>query len=188
MVIRRLSTGQLYLSVWAVRQATEQLSLMVPHMNKSYPGGVSIFHQTSSSIMDAARQPRLSPDRGRLITLVQPFLRRDDVHAPQTPVVAVGRVGILLHLERVVLDVVYGGQDDAGVILLHPGQDGFSPSDWEKTQELRADFWNQVYTKLQCTVAKAEEKKKPKNWEMEREEKSLLQGKYKGCAYFNSAL
>ena len=171
MVIRRLSTGQLYLSVWAARQATEQLSLMVPHMNKSYPGGLSIFHQTSSSIMDATRQPTPSPDRGCLIALVQPFLRRDDVHAPQTPVVAVGGVGILLHLERVVLDVVYGGQDDAGVILLHPGQDGFSPLDWEKTQELRADFWNQVCTKLQCTVAK-DKKTKKKESDRARGEKS----------------
>ena len=118
--------------------------------------------------MDAAHQPRLSPDRGRLITLVQPFLRRDDVHAPQTPVVAVGRVGILLHLERVVLDVVYGRQDDAGVILLHPGQDGFSPLDWEKTQELRADFRNQACTKLQRTVAKAKKEKKKKNWEIKK--------------------
>lgn len=38
-----------------------------------------------------------------------------------------GGVGVLLHLKRVVLDVVYGRQDDAGVVLLHPGQDGFSP-------------------------------------------------------------
>lgn len=79
--------------------------------------------------MDAVRQPRPSPDRGRLIALVQPLLRRDDVHAPQSPVVAVGSVGVLLHLERVVLDVVDGGQDDARVILLHPGQNGFGPLD-----------------------------------------------------------
>lgn len=78
--------------------------------------------------MDAARQPRPSPDRGRLIALVQPFLWRDDVHAPQPPVVAMGSIGVLLHLKRVVFDVVYGRQDDAGVILLHPGQDGLSPA------------------------------------------------------------
>lgn len=68
-----------------------------------------------------------SPDRGRLIALVQPLLWWDDVHTPQPPVVAVGSIGILLHLKRVVLDVVYGGKDDAGVILLHPGQNRFSP-------------------------------------------------------------
>lgn len=38
-----------------------------------------------------------------------------------------GGVGVLLHLERVVLDVVNGRQDDAGVILLHAGQDGLGP-------------------------------------------------------------
>ncbi len=89
--------------------------------------------------MDAVGQPRASPDRGRLIALVQPFLWGDDVHAPQPPVVAMCGVGILLHLKRVVLDVVYGGQDDAGVILLHPGQNGFSPLK-ERRKRLRADF------------------------------------------------
>lgn len=79
--------------------------------------------------MDAVHQPRPSPDRGCLIALIQPLLRRDDVHTPKPPVVAMGGIGVLLHLKRVVLDVVYGGQDDAGVILLHPGQDWFSPLD-----------------------------------------------------------
>lgn len=90
--------------------------------------------------MDAVRQPRLSPDRGRLIALVQPLLRRDDVHAPQPPVVAMGGVGILLHLKRVVLDVVYGRQDDAGVILLHPGQNRFSPLDVKKDRSSELTF------------------------------------------------
>lgn len=84
--------------------------------------------------MHAIRQPGASPDRGRLITLVQPLLWRDDVHAPQPPVVAMGSVGVLLDLKRVVLDVVYGGQDDAGVILLHPGQNGFSPCARQETE------------------------------------------------------
>lgn len=79
--------------------------------------------------MNGVHQLRLSPDRGCLIALVQPLLRRDDVHTPQSPVVAVGSVGVLLYLKRVVLDVVYGGQDDAGVVLLHTGQNRFSPLD-----------------------------------------------------------
>lgn len=79
--------------------------------------------------MDAVHQPRPSPDRGCLIALVQPLLWRDDVHTPQSPVVAMGSVGILLNLKCVVLDVVYGGQNDAGVIFLHPGQNRFGPSE-----------------------------------------------------------
>jgi len=58
--------------------------------------------------MDAGHQLIHSPDRGCLIPLVQPLLWRDDVHTPQTPVVSVGSVGILLHLKVVVFDVVYG--------------------------------------------------------------------------------
>lgn len=92
-------------------------------MYRGYP----YFIEQSSSIMDTVRQAGPSPDWGRLIALVQPLLRRDDVHAPEAPVVAVGRIGVLLHLERVVFDVVYGGQDDAGVVLLHPGQNRFGP-------------------------------------------------------------
>lgn len=97
------------------------LVLMAPLIIKSYPRAIHI------SCNMLIYQGPSSPDRGRLIALVQPFLRRDDVHAPQPPVVAMGSVGILLHLERVVLDVVYGRQDDARVILLHSGQNGFSP-------------------------------------------------------------
>lgn len=77
--------------------------------------------------MEAAHQPGTSPDRGRLIALVQPLLGGDYVHAPQSPVVPMCSIGVLLHLKRVVLDVVDGGQDNAGVILLHPSQDGFNP-------------------------------------------------------------
>ena len=109
--------------------------------------------------MNAVHQPRPSPDRGCLIALVQPLLRRDDVHAPQSPVVAVGGVGVLLHLKRVVLDVVYGGQDDAGVILLHPGQNRFSPVDLEKRKKLRGvkcRLFNWSTQELQSTAAKGE--------------------------------
>lgn len=101
----------------------------------SHASGLSIFHQSYSSIIEAAHQPGPSPDRGRLIALVQPLLRGDDVHAPQSPVVPMGSVGILLHLKCVVLDVVDGGQDDAGVILLHPSQNGVSP---ERRREAEA--------------------------------------------------
>lgn len=51
-----------------------------------------------------------------------------------------GGVGVLLHLKRVVLDVVYGGQDNAGMILLHPGQNRFRPLDKKERQELKAGF------------------------------------------------
>lgn len=98
---------------------------MVPHMNKSYPKAIHI----SSNILIYNGRCSPSPDRGRLIALVQPLLRRDDVHTPQPPVVAMGSVGILLHLKRVVFDVVYGGQNDAGVILFHPGQNRIGPVD-----------------------------------------------------------
>lgn len=87
--------------------------------------------------MDAVHQPRSSPDRGCLIALVQPLLWRDDVHTPQPPVIAMGGVSVLLHFKRVVLDVVYGGQNDAGVILLHPGQNRFSPLDQKKEKRKR---------------------------------------------------
>lgn len=48
-----------------------------------------------------------------------------------------GGIGILLHLKRVVLDVVYGREDDAGVVLLHSGQDGFSPFKYKKDRSKR---------------------------------------------------
>lgn len=67
------------------------------------------------------------PDGSCLIALVQPLLRGDNVHAPQAPVVAMGRVSVLLHLECVELDVVDGREDDPGVVLLHPGQNRLRP-------------------------------------------------------------
>lgn len=67
------------------------------------------------------------PDGGCLVALVQPLLRGDNVHAPQAPVVAMGRVSVLLHLECVELDVVDGREDDPGMVLLHSGQDRLRP-------------------------------------------------------------
>ena len=91
----------------------------------------------SSNILIHYERHWSSPDRGRLIALIQPILGGDDVHAPQAPVVAVGSVGVLLHFKRVVLDVVDGGKDDAAVVLFHPGQDGFGPAGCtEETQGL----------------------------------------------------
>lgn len=71
--------------------------------------------------MNVVHLLRYSPDRSRLIALVQPLLWRDDVHTPQPPVVAVGGIGILLYFKGVVFDVVYSGQNDAGMILFHSG-------------------------------------------------------------------
>lgn len=113
-------------------------------MNKSYPGAIHI--SSNMLIYNGRLRAGPSPDRSRLIALVQPLLRRDDVHAPQPPVVAVGGVGVLLHLERVVFDVVYGGQDDAGVILLHPGQNGLGPCGGDKRRKLGADFCRIKYS------------------------------------------
>lgn len=69
-----------------------------------------------------------SPDGRRLVAAVQPVLGRDDVHAPKAPVVAVGRAGVLLHLERVVLDVVDGWQDDPPAVLPDPRKGGLGPA------------------------------------------------------------
>lgn len=77
--------------------------------------------------MDVVQKLMSSPDRGSFIALVQPLLWWDDVHAPQSPVVAMGSVGVLLDLESVVFDVVYSRQDNAGVILLYPSENRFSP-------------------------------------------------------------
>lgn len=104
-----------------------------------------------------------SPDGGGLVAPVQPLLRRDDVHAPETPVVAVGGVGVLLHLEGVVLDVVYGRQDDAGMILLHAGQDGHGPGGDGKTREPDVKSWtfrNQIFRG--CIPQGSEETKRKK--------------------------
>lgn len=54
-----------------------------------------------------------------------------------------GGVGVLLHLECVVLDVVDGGEDDAGVILLHPGQDGFRPLDGKEREKFREEMFTE---------------------------------------------
>lgn len=138
MVIRRLCRGRLDSCVWVVRRTAEPRAWWL-HTWISHIPGLSIFHQTSPSIIEAVLRPGHSPDGGRLVALIQPLMRRDDVHTPQSPVVAVCGVGVLLHLERVVLDVVYGGEDDARVILLHPCQDGFSPLD-KREREVRVDF------------------------------------------------
>lgn len=163
MVIRHPSTGWLYLCVWAAQSS----SVRWLHTWISHIPGLSIFHQTYSSIMDAAHQPRPSPDRGRLIALVQPFLRRDDVHAPQPPVVAMGSIGVLLHLKRVVFDVVYGRQDDAGVILLHPGQDRLSPC-------IRQDTQVELIQMLLCRKRWGKKELKKSNWRIWRKRLSLL--------------
>lgn len=68
-----------------------------------------------------------SPDGGSLIALIQPILRRNDVHAPESPVVAVSCVGVLLHLKRVVLDIIYRGKDYPSVIFFHSGEDRVRP-------------------------------------------------------------
>lgn len=52
----------------------------------------------------------------------------DHVHAPKAPVVAVGRAGVLLHLERVVLDVADGWQDDPPAVLPDPRKGGLGPA------------------------------------------------------------
>ena len=83
-----------------------------------------------------------SPDGGSFIALVEPLLRRDDVHAPQAPVVAVRRVGVLLHLKRVVLDVINGGEDNPRMIFPHPSKDGLGPGEKKKgtTTKKRSDL------------------------------------------------
>ena len=127
MLIRQLPVGRLYLCACAPCGGFYSSWAWWFHTWISHTSGLSIFHQRCSSIIEAAQQPGPSPDRGRLIALVQPLLRGVDVHAPQSPVVPMGSVGVLLHLKCVVLDVVNGRQDDASVILLHPSQNGFSP-------------------------------------------------------------
>lgn len=67
------------------------------------------------------------PDWRGLVAAVQPVLGRHDVHAPEPPVVAVGGAGVLLHLERVELDVVDGGQHDAPAVLPDPREGGLGP-------------------------------------------------------------
>lgn len=67
------------------------------------------------------------PDGGGLVSFIQPILRRDYVHAPQAPVVAVSRVSVLLHLEGVVFDVIYRRQDDPSPVFFYPRQDRLGP-------------------------------------------------------------
>lgn len=74
------------------------------------------------------------PDRGGLISFIQPILGRNDVHAPQTPVVSVSGVSVLLHLEGVVFDVIYGRQDDPSALFFYPGQDRLRPEEEENKQ------------------------------------------------------
>lgn len=100
--------------------------------------------------MNAVHQPLPSPDRGCLVALIQPLLRGDDVHTPQAPVVAVGSVGVLLHLKGVVFDVVYGRKDDAGVILFHPGQNRFRPLERERKKKTRCSELHKQ--KQNCSV------------------------------------
>lgn len=69
------------------------------------------------------------PDGGGLVPFIQPILRRNDVHAPQPPVVPVSGVGILLHLKGVVFDVVYGRQEDPSALFFNPGQDWLRPEE-----------------------------------------------------------
>lgn len=68
-----------------------------------------------------------SPDGGSLISFVQPILRRNDIHAPESPVVSVSCIGVLLHLKRVVLDIIYRRKDYPSVIFFHSGEDRLRP-------------------------------------------------------------
>lgn len=68
-----------------------------------------------------------SPDGSRYVSVIPPLFGRVDVHAPQLPVVAVARVLVALHLERVVLDVVDGGQNNPLVVLFYSGQNRLGP-------------------------------------------------------------
>lgn len=72
---------------------------------------------------------RFLPDGGGLVSFIQPVLRRNDVHAPQAPVVAVSGVSVLLHLEGVVLDVIYRRQDYPTAGFFYPGQDRLGPEE-----------------------------------------------------------
>lgn len=69
------------------------------------------------------------PDGSRCVPLVPPLFGWVDVHAPQLPIVAVARVLIALQLERVVLDVVDGRQDNPRVVLFDSGQNRLGPED-----------------------------------------------------------
>lgn len=67
------------------------------------------------------------PDWSSFISSVQPILRRDDVHAPKAPVVAMSRISVLLHLKGIVLDIIYRREDYPSVIFFHSGEDRLSP-------------------------------------------------------------
>lgn len=69
-----------------------------------------------------------SPDGGSLISFIQPILWRNDVHAPESPVVAVSCISVLLHLKCVVLDIIYRRKDYPGVIFFHSGEDRLRPA------------------------------------------------------------
>lgn len=83
------------------------------------------------------------PDGGGLVSFIQPILRRNDVHAPQAPVVTVSGVSVLLHLKGVVFDVIYRRQDDPSVLFFYPGQDRLSPEEEQgkkQTSPSQEDF------------------------------------------------
>lgn len=80
---------------------------------------------------------RVLPDGGGLISFIQPILGRNDVHAPQAPIEPMSGVGILLHLEGVVFDVVDGRQDDPCALFFNPGQDWLRPEDEGEKQTSR---------------------------------------------------
>ncbi len=67
------------------------------------------------------------PDGSGYVPLVPPLFGRIDVHAPQLPVVAVAWVLVALHLKRVVLDVIDGGQNNPLVVLFDSGQNRLGP-------------------------------------------------------------
>lgn len=97
----------------------------------------TIFHVVQTSFLFGW----FLPDGGGLVSFIQPILRRNDVHAPQAPVVSVSGVSILLHLEGVVFDVIYGRQDDPSALLFNPGQDRLRPEEHgEKPTSRPEDF------------------------------------------------
>lgn len=67
------------------------------------------------------------PDGSRLIPFIKPVLGRDYIHAPESPVITVGCIGILLHFERVVLDIVNSWEDDPLSVFFDPGKRWLHP-------------------------------------------------------------
>ena len=79
------------------------------------------------------------PDGQRGVPGIPPLLGGADVHAPQLPAVPVGRVLVTLHLKVVLLDVVYGGENDPSPIFLNSGKYRLCP-EWRKTKSTGKDF------------------------------------------------